>query len=207
VCFLNPRLSVYLLITRTSNSDLPFETKRHVCLDIANGLSALHACGIIHGDVKLDNILMFEDSNSGRWLAKVADFSHSLFNTGEERYLPGGTQLYAAPEWKEKGRTHDLLKTDIYSFGLIIGSVVVGYDIARKFIEDGSMQERVIEWEGKKITDDLRDYITGLLYENDDSDLGARQDNIDFVESQLKVTVRSSPSERDLDKAISIMKS
>jgi hypothetical protein len=150
---------------------------------------------------------MFEDSITGRWLAKVADFSHSLFDTGEEQYLPGGTQLYAAPEWKEKRKTGELLKTDIYSLGIVIGSVAVGCDVPEKFIKSRNLQEMVMAWEEKKVIDELGGYIAGLLYESDDSDLGASQDNISFVESQLKVTVRYRPEDRDLNELINIMES
>lgn len=43
--------------------------------DVAAGLSALHGCGVVHGDVKLDNVPVFPDTTrSTGALAKVADF-------------------------------------------------------------------------------------------------------------------------------------
>ncbi|RYO93293.1 hypothetical protein DL764_008012 [Monosporascus ibericus] len=63
---------------------LPFTTKKSVALDVACGLSALHKCGIVHGDVKPQNVLIF---NKPTLHAKIADFSHSVFDTGGVRKL------------------------------------------------------------------------------------------------------------------------
>jgi serine/threonine protein kinase len=53
--------------------------------DVAAGLMALHNCGIVHGDLKLDNIIVFEghlDRPVGI-AAKIADFGHSILTTPE----------------------------------------------------------------------------------------------------------------------------
>jgi serine/threonine protein kinase len=47
--------------------------------DVASGLVALHTCGIVHGDMKLDNVLVFPSMDRpAKALAKVADFGHAL---------------------------------------------------------------------------------------------------------------------------------
>jgi serine/threonine protein kinase len=47
--------------------------------DIVSGLAALHVCGIVHGDMKLDNVLVFPSTDRrGRALVKIADFGHAL---------------------------------------------------------------------------------------------------------------------------------
>lgn len=70
--------------------------------DVASGLSALHACKIVHGDVKMDNVLVFHSwDRPAKALAKLSDFGHSIMIAGPEdkekgqfaRY--GGTLLYA----------------------------------------------------------------------------------------------------------------
>lgn len=66
------------------------------CGDVACGLMALHQCGIVHGDLKLNNVIMFEswDRPSGT-IAKLCDFGHSILlaveNPNQVRYV--GTTL------------------------------------------------------------------------------------------------------------------
>lgn len=47
--------------------------------DVVSGLSALHTCGIVHGDVKLDNVLVVPTRDSpAQAIAKIADFGHAI---------------------------------------------------------------------------------------------------------------------------------
>jgi len=60
---------------------MPFSTKAGLCLDIARGLSALHCCGVAHGDIKPDNILVFRKPEApDEFVAKLTDFGHSVFH-------------------------------------------------------------------------------------------------------------------------------
>jgi serine/threonine protein kinase len=55
-------------------------TKLVLIGDVALGVAALHGSGIVHGDLKLDNILVFPSrERPAKVLAKVSDFGHSLF--------------------------------------------------------------------------------------------------------------------------------
>jgi serine/threonine protein kinase len=51
--------------------------------DVAAGLMALHKCGIVHGDLKLDNVLAFQAQD--RLIARLCDFDHSLITSKDER--------------------------------------------------------------------------------------------------------------------------
>jgi serine/threonine protein kinase len=110
--------------------ELPFESKRTIALDVAEGLTALHSNGIIHGDVKVENILVTLEPTL---TAKLADFSHSIFDTGETRRLVGGTELYAAPEWMLPAPTYMLRQSDVYSYGIMFSNLMAGFDILRRF--------------------------------------------------------------------------
>jgi serine/threonine protein kinase len=54
-------------------------TKLILMGDVGTGLMALHSCGIVHGDLKLDNVVVFHslERPSGS-IAKVSDFGHSI---------------------------------------------------------------------------------------------------------------------------------
>jgi serine/threonine protein kinase len=63
------------------NERIPMLCKEMLLADVASGLHSLHETGIIHGDVKLDNILVFSTLTRGRLMeiiAKISDFGHSI---------------------------------------------------------------------------------------------------------------------------------
>jgi serine/threonine protein kinase len=71
--------------------------------DVASGLNSLHNTGIVHGDVKLDNVLVFQswDRPVGT-LAKISDFGHSIVLTsttdGERHARYSGTPVCVIPK-------------------------------------------------------------------------------------------------------------
>ncbi|USP80434.1 uncharacterized protein yc1106_07708 [Curvularia clavata] len=109
-------------------------TLRHrLCQEIARGLEALHSEGIVHGDVKPQNILVINSSSvqndpESVITARLTDFGHSSFrleNNGYESYV--GTPLFSAPEVlatlygdsaSKTLKREDWPKCDVWSFGL-----------------------------------------------------------------------------------------
>lgn len=84
-----------------------------IAIDVAEGLNAAAAIGLIHGDIKPENILL--DSNG---IAKVVDFGLARFKEKSESDTSKGiwgTPYYIAPE-KLRGHQSDA-RSDIYSLG------------------------------------------------------------------------------------------
>lgn len=82
----------------------------------------LHRNGIMHRDIKLENILMTSDSDDTSF--KIGDFGLSceVINT---RFLRCGSPGYVAPEiLRDKKYNH---KADIFSCGIVIFALVAGY--------------------------------------------------------------------------------
>lgn len=99
-----------------------FQEKAWYCRDVARGLEALHSCNIAHGDVKMENTLVFAISGTDSYIVKLSDFGHAIIN-GNTRYL--GTELLSAPEVRkqELGGLQSLaqhFKCDIFSYGLLV---------------------------------------------------------------------------------------
>lgn len=118
------------LFSKCSNHRLPWKIRARTIAEISSALLFFHSCKpqmIIHGDLKLENILLDTDFH-----CKIADFCFSrLFTDGMKDYpsFLGGSELkgsfaYADPEYQ---RSKVLTpKTDIYYFGIVILQLLTG---------------------------------------------------------------------------------
>ncbi|KAI1389904.1 uncharacterized protein F4822DRAFT_428245 [Hypoxylon trugodes] len=80
---------------------VPFNVKIHLSRGLVAGLAALHQCGVIHGDIKPSNVLVFASKQTEHGcMAKLADFGCSVseLEVDGEPILPLGTQGWRAPE-------------------------------------------------------------------------------------------------------------
>ena len=84
------------------SKSITIRSKEILLGDVALGTADLHLTSIVHGDLKLENVLIFHswDRPAGA-IAKVADFGHSLllFGIGNEHPTPRyeGTPLSVSP--------------------------------------------------------------------------------------------------------------
>ncbi|KAJ0049179.1 hypothetical protein Pint_15428 [Pistacia integerrima] len=93
---------------------VPLKLVLKLALDIALGMQYLHSQGILHRDLKSENLLLGEDM-----CVKVADFGISCLESqcGSAKGFTG-TYRWMAPEMiKEK---HHTKKVDVYSFGIVL---------------------------------------------------------------------------------------
>ena len=77
-------------------SKVAFRDKVIFIGDVAAGLTALHDSDIVHGDLKLDNVLVFHSwDRPSNAIAKICDFGHSLIISEYEaqRMRYAGTPL------------------------------------------------------------------------------------------------------------------
>ncbi len=109
-----------------------------ICRQIASALAAVHSAGVVHRDLKPDNILIelaprFEAGP----IAKLADFGIAKVrgpgrpNTDSGRVI--GTPAYMAPEQIASGEVDG--QADIYAFGAILFELFTG---ARLFSGDAT---------------------------------------------------------------------
>jgi len=113
------------LYHRLEREKLPLEISISVFEQLAQALSAVHAAGIVHRDVKPQNIFLTEDA-SGHTRVKLLDFGLARV-AGSQITSPGlivGTPAYVSPE-QVSGDSIDQ-RVDVYALGLVMYRVLTG---------------------------------------------------------------------------------
>jgi serine/threonine-protein kinase len=106
---------------------LPLTDTMTILREVADALAYAHARGVIHRDIKPDNVLL-----SGRHvfladfgIARVVEASASVDQTVTATSTIVGTPAYLSPE-QAAGRSHIDHRADIYSFGVMAYEMLAG---------------------------------------------------------------------------------
>ena len=123
---------------------LPPLYKIFLILSICDGLGYIHTKGIVHGDLKCDNILLSDEKkyyigNKNYPIPKLADFGLSQVSPNK---MAAGTPGYIAPEvFKGSGLN---FKTDIFALGMVMFEILSGLrplpsnlELAMQLFEEG----------------------------------------------------------------------
>ena len=117
-------------IFEMTEDKLTYETMQQLFIDVGQGLDAIHDAGIIHGDIKPSNILVFENfSNTVPFVAKLADFGLSVGEVKDSMNdlvaVAGMSTDWCAPEIQRDAKlsTSQLVKADNFSYGLVLLSI------------------------------------------------------------------------------------
>ncbi|KAI0291980.1 hypothetical protein BC826DRAFT_1020696 [Russula brevipes] len=136
------------------------EETRHVFGQICLAVNYLHEKGIVHRDLKLENVLLDE-----RCRIKLGDFGFTReFDRGTYLETYCGTTGYAAPEMLQ-GRKYLGPEVDVWSLGVILYCLLTGVlpfddddeSVMRAMVIKGVFEDP--EW----LSDDIRDLIRKIL--------------------------------------------
>lgn len=148
----------------------------NVMKQIFSALAYLHAKGIVHRDIKCDNILIEEHNK--QVIVKLIDFDTiTKLNTGEKLKGVYGTVYYMSPELISGTYTE---KCDIWSAGIILYTL-----ITQNFPFGGETEEIIMRsitnykvdlnlMTKHKISFELSDFISKLINPNPDKRLSAK---------------------------------
>lgn len=115
-------------LLRSAHGPLPLPRALNIARGIAEGLQAAHVLGIVHRDIKPDNVLMARDAG-GNDLPKVADFG--IMSLCEGSTVMGTRPLltapYAAPEqWQAQPGSKPDPRSDLYALGITLFEMLTG---------------------------------------------------------------------------------
>ncbi|KKZ61627.1 hypothetical protein EMCG_03812 [[Emmonsia] crescens] len=190
------------------NTPLPFGIKQKLCHDIARGLAILHACGIVHGDLKHENVLIFAnkyDIPEGQpYTAKLADFGGAVMDINQRdlSYLPMGTYPYQALESSNRISADGIKQTDVYSFGLLVWRAFIdGRDIAIELgLEPKPTKNSERSLQQLKLSNDLlvNAVCSAQVYA---SNHGINESSLALILYVLAQTILVEPMDRSLPRA------
>lgn len=186
--------------------ELPFLVKQKLCYDVAKGLSILHACGFIHGDLRHENVLVFETQETkSPYIAKLATFGGSTMNIAEEESCSPqtGTWPYNPPESTHNLSIDSLKQSDVYCFGLLVWRAMI----------DGKDILETPELKGVSVEDlhkmKLRDYFGAIAEKSIRNHVvpdSLSEKEINLVFYVLDQTIQAKPSMRSLPRGSAALK-
>jgi serine/threonine protein kinase len=118
-----------------ADRDVPYATAVKIIRNILNGLDAAHTAGVIHRDVKPENIMLTGDPEAGDYSLKILDFGIARAIDSAAKQVvttttSTGTALYMAPEQKTAADTvgppADLYAVTAIFYELLLGVAPTG---------------------------------------------------------------------------------
>lgn len=165
-----------------NNKRFPEEVVKFYSIQIALAIGHLHSKGIIHRDLKLENILIDKDG-----YLKIIDFGLAkILKDDETTRTLCGTPEYLAPEMVTQ-EGHDK-NVDWWAFGVLIYEMLIGvtpfYNRNRAIMMNKIQKSKIVfphkEKYNIEYSDEIKDLIIKLLTKAKDKRLGYK-DGIDEI--------------------------
>lgn len=134
---------------------------RNLFSDLVNAIGKCHSLGIVHRDLKCENLLL-----DSQMRLKISDFGFARTHVGQNLETYCGSYAYAAPE-VILGNPYDGEKADVWSMGVVLYAMVVG----RLPFKDTDVKSLLGEIASRlyypsRLPEELRDLIGKMLVFN-----------------------------------------
>lgn len=172
------------------------ETAVSLCAQAARGLAAVHAVGVVHRDVKPDNLLLDEQA-----VVRVADFGIALFlDAGRggfvtQKGVAVGTPHFMAPEQARGGAVD--ARADAWGLGATLYSLLTGrppffvredepdLDILARVLRDPAPDVRALKPEVSAATAGIVRALLAADAQQRPADLAAIAEDLDAIAEAL----------------------
>lgn len=191
------------IVHNSSKTTLPMTgiERIRLLLEIAQGIAELHSSGIVHADIKLDNVLL---SHHRPPKVRLADFGLSIFKSEEESKLGNsalmmtrhlrGTPIYCAPElltnpFEQSTNTETIIakpsrKTDMYAFAIVAWEILSQNQPFAEIRAEGELCTRVHQGHRPPVSElptDTSPNILAMIESCWDKDRNARKTAVECV--------------------------
>jgi len=142
----------------TDRKQLPESESRHLFRQVVHMVQQCHAAGVIHRDIKDENLLITTDRH-GRKVLRLIDFGSGAF-LKDIIYtdFDGGTKVYAPPEWLQRNQ-YLAGPATVWSLGILLYDMVCG-DIP--FNQDSQIIAARVHF-GSHVSEDCQNLIRQCL--------------------------------------------
>ena len=115
-----PRGDLYCLLKESQKPSLSEDYLRKIFKQIVEGMLYIHGQGVLHRDIKLDNILIDNKDQ-----IKICDFGISRPLPNKKMSEQSGTPAFMAPEIIA-GEGYEGFGSDVWSLGVVFYCLVAG---------------------------------------------------------------------------------
>uniref|UniRef100_A0A4E9EDT5 Protein kinase domain-containing protein n=1 Tax=Gibberella zeae TaxID=5518 RepID=A0A4E9EDT5_GIBZA len=178
---------------------IPWDIKIDTAASVAVALGALHTCGVIHGDVKMANIIC----NAATGVQHLCDFGSSILLSdhprGTKTRLISRSPPWDAPESTTEIEREELNKTDIYSFGLLFARLILeGNDPFDEYFHICEPLRRRNDVEFNSFVTELKmeDLVIDRVMRRLQADNVYDEGQLAFIQTVLDATLHKSPHMR-----------
>jgi serine/threonine protein kinase/AAA+ ATPase superfamily predicted ATPase len=176
-------------------SSFPLKTVIELAIQICEGLNKAHKMGIVHRDIKAENILIDQD---GR--IKILDFGLAKLKGGTQltqEFTKMGTANYMSPEQVRGDMVNHL--TDIWSFGVLLYYMLTG-ELPFKGDYPQSVMYAIVHEKPKTLTNpELKNIFGDIIDTCLEKDLETRFSSVEYIIEKLRIAESAIKSGKRLE--------